>query len=186
VDVVSRRRWLGDAWLLATMLPVAAWAQAPEDLARAEIQIKAAYLFRFLGFVDWPPGTFPTPQSPLRFGVLDADALAEELAETVRTRHVEGRPVIARRVRADERLSELHALFVGRGSQARLPALLAAAGEPPLLTITDGGDTPVPGSAINFVTVDNKVRFDVVVPVADSLRVKISSRLIAVARKVVP
>jgi hypothetical protein len=185
--MVSRRRLLGAAACLALALGLGlavAPAGAQADVGPSEEQIKAAYLFKFLGFVQWPPGAFSSHNAPVRIGVLGADALADELADIVRTRLVEGRPVITQRLRPDEAATELHAVFVGRGSQARLPALMASAVGKPLLTITDSGDTPAQGSAINFVTVDNKVRFDIVLGVAEQMQLKISARLLAVARRV--
>ncbi len=154
--------------------------------ARSEYQIKAAYLFKFLGFVEWPPQAFDSPQAPLAVGVLGADPLADELAAIVSSRQVEGRPVLARGLRPDESPAHLHALFVGRGSLNRLPALLAQARGRALLTITEAPDTPAEGSAINFVVVDNKVRFDVVLSTAEQMNLKVSARLLAVARKVLP
>jgi hypothetical protein len=167
------------AWALRT-------AAAQPAAARSEYQIKAAYLFKFLGFVEWPQQAFDGPHTPLAVGVLGADPLAEELAAIVGSRQVEGRPVLARRLRADESPAHLHALFVGRGSQGRLPALLAMARGQALLTITEAPDTPAEGSAINFIVVDNKVRFDVVLTTAEQMNLKVSARLLAVARKVLP
>lgn len=162
--------------------PVA--AQPPA--ARGEYQIKAAYLFKFLGFVEWPQQAFEGAQAPLAVGVLGADALADELAAIVSSRQVDGRPVLVRRLRRDESPAHLHALFVGRGSHGRLAALLAQARGQALLTITEAADTPAEGSAINFIVVDNKVRFDVVLSTAEQMNVKVSARLLAVARRVLP
>ena len=149
-----------------------------------EAEIKAAYLLRFIGFVEWPDAAFPDPEAPLRMGVLDADGVAAELTAMARGRLVGRRPIVPQRLRGEEGLSGLHALFVGRDSKARLAGLVAAAGAQPLLTVAENGDAPVPGSAITFVIVDGRVRFDVVPPVAERLHVKISSRLYAVARRV--
>jgi hypothetical protein len=91
---------------------------------------------------------------------------------------------VPQRLRGEEGLAGLHALFVGRDSKARLAGLVAAAAGQALLTVAENGDSPVPGSAITFVVVDGKVRFDVVLPVAERLHVKISARLLPVARRV--
>lgn len=149
-----------------------------------EAEIKAAYLLRFVGFVEWPEGAFAGPEEPLRLGVLDADRVAAALSTLSRGRLKERRPIVTKRLRADEGVADLHALFVGHDSTPRLPALIAAAAGHPLLTVSENGEKLVPGSAINFVLVDGKVRFDVALPVAEALRVKISARLLTVARRV--
>jgi len=149
-----------------------------------EAEIKAAYLLRFIGFVEWPDTAFPAPDAPLRVGVLDADGIAAELATMARGRVLGRRPIVPSRLRGSDGVAGLHALFVGRDSKGRLPDLIAAANGQALLTVAENGDTPVPGSAITFVLVDGKVRFDVVPAVAEQLHVKISARLLKVARRV--
>lgn len=151
-----------------------------------EAEIKAAYLLRFIGFVDWPDAAFPSPEAPLRLGVLDADHIATELTTLARGRLLGRRPIVPQRLRGEDSVSGLHALFVGRDSKARLPGLVAGlvAGGQALLTVAENGDSPVPGSAITFVVVDGKVRFDIAPTVAEQMHVKISSRLVNVARRV--
>lgn len=149
-----------------------------------EAEIKAAYLLRFIGFVEWPAKAFPAPDAPLRLGVLDADGVAAELATMARGRLLGRRPIAPTRLRGDDGIGGLHALFVGRDSKGRLPGIIATAPGQPLLTVSENGDQPVPGSAITFVVVDGKVRFDVAPPVAEQLHIKISARLLPVARRV--
>jgi hypothetical protein len=168
--------------------PPPARAQAPPEPgdAASEAGVKAAYLLRFIGFVEWPDSAFAGPEAPLRLGVLDADGVAAELAALARGRLLGRRPIVAQRMRSDEGVSGLHAVFVGRDSSPRLPALIAGAAGQPLLTVSENGDAPVPGSVITFVVVDGKVRFDVVLPMAEALHIKISARLLPVARRVLP
>src|SRR5712692_8428740 len=100
-------------------------------------------------------------------------------------RRVQGRPVAVRRLRRGESLAGLHMLFVGRSETGRLGEVLAAARGHAVLTVTESEDAIASGSMINFVAVDDKVRFDVALPPAERGQLKISSRLLAVARKVV-
>lgn len=163
----------------------AAQAQAAARVTQAtEAEIKAAYLLRFIGFVEWPDAAFPGPDAPLRMGVLDADHIAAELTSMARGRLLGRRPIVPQRLRGDDGVNGLHALFVGRESKQRLAALVAGAGGQPLLTVAENGDSPVPGSAITFVVVEGKVRFDIAPTVAEQLHVKISARLLPVARRV--
>lgn len=193
--VVKRRHALvlaaaGLAVRAASAQPARLVAAANESAAlpatvRAEWQIKAAYLYKFLGFVEWPARAFASVDAPLAIGVLGADPLARELAEVVRSRQVAGRHIVVRRLLPDEGPGEVHVLFVGRAGLGRLPALAASARGQPMLTVTDAPETPAHGSVINFVVVDDKVRFDVVPASAEQMDLKISARLLAVARRVV-
>ncbi len=150
----------------------------------AEYQIKAAYVFKFLGFVEWPSMAFAGTDAPLTVGVLGAAALADELGQVVATRRVNGRSVAVRRLHAGESPSELHVLFVARNETRRLPGILAAMKERPTLIVTEATDAAPAGSAINFVVVDNKVRFDIALAAFERASLKVSARLLTVAHKV--
>lgn len=169
------------ALMLAALLPS---AQAAAQAA-TEIQVKAAYLYQFGGFVEWPPQAFAGPDGAFHIGVIGADAIADELEQVVATRQVQGRQVAVRRLRAGEPLAGLQVLFVGAGEAPRLPEILAGTQGAPLLVVTESDDALAHGSMINFVAVDNRVRFDVALPQAQRRRLRISSRLLGVARRVV-
>ena len=153
--------------------------------AQSEYRVKAAFLYKFGSYVEWPDRAFPRSDSPLTIGVIGADALAEELEQIVSGRNVNGRPVQVRRLRAGESMAGLQVLFIGRADAGRLAEILSAAKGRSVLTVTESEDALQLGSVINFVVVDDKVRFDVALPPADLGSLKISSRLLAVARKVV-
>ncbi|HEY0817721.1 MAG TPA: YfiR family protein [Rhizobacter sp.] len=169
------------AWAL--LAPPGAAAQAAP--AVAEHQVKAAYLYKFLDFVEWPAAAFESPHSPYVIGVAGHDALAEELEALLARRRPASRPVVARRLRPGEAPTGLHVLFVGRGAAARAGALLAATEKSPVLTVTDTDDGLAAGSVISFAVEDQRVRFDVALRRAEAHELKISSRLLGVARRVV-
>lgn len=169
--------------LACLLAPASAAAQG--DVRAAEVRVKAAFLYKFCDFVEWPPGAFAAPAAAFTIGVLGADALADELAAVVAQRSVHGRPVVVRKLRHGAPLAGLHLLFVGGRDGGRLPEILAAAKGRPTLTVTEAEDGEDPGSVINFVLVADKVRFDVALPPAEAGGLKISARLLAVARRVV-
>jgi hypothetical protein len=180
VDTVSLR-----ALLLALAFALAPAGAAAQDEARpAEVRVKAAFLYKFCDFIEWPPGAFAAPDSAFTIGVMGADALADELAQVVAQRSVRGRPVVVRKLRRGAPLAGLHMLFVGGRDGGRLPEILAAARGQPTLTVTEAEDAEDPGSVINFVLVADKVRFDVALPPAEAGGLRISARLLAVARRV--
>ena len=158
---------------------------AQSDAQTAEYRVKAAFLYKFGGYVEWPQGVFAKPDSPIAIGVIGADALAEELARIVAGRTINGRPVTVRKLRPGEAVASLHVLFVGRSDSSRLADILAAAKGQPLLTVTESEEALELGSMINFVVVEDKVRFDIAPPPSESSNLKISARLLGVARKVV-
>jgi hypothetical protein len=169
------------AWVLATALAAPALGQgasAPEHV------VKAAFLYKFLNYAEWPPTAFAGSDSPYVIGVLGSDDVASELSQIAADRTVGGRRVQVRRVKRGESLAGLHVLFVGAGESKELPALARQATA--LLLVSEDPRPGKPDSAINLVIDQGKVRFDVALDVADRAGVRLSSRLLGVARSVRP
>ena len=173
------------ALLLMVAASVAGPRAAQADAQADEYRVKAAFLYKFGGYIEWPDRSFAHADSPLTIGVMGTDVLADELAHIVSGRSVNGRSVQVRKLRPGDSIAGLHVLFIGRADSGRLAGVLAAARGRALLTVTESDDALELGSTINFVVVDDKVRFDVAPPPAESGNLKISARLLGVARKVV-
>ena len=112
---------------------------------------KAAFVYRFGGYVEWPEDAFATPASPLVIGVVGADALADTLANLAAGRHVDGRPVQVRKLAHGAPLFGLHVVFIGDAGNVRVAEALDAIRGQPALTITDSADGLRLGSMVNFV-----------------------------------
>jgi hypothetical protein len=165
----------------ALTLAVAAPAGAQ---AEREVQIKAAFLFKFGDFVEWPEGSFSEGRA-FTIGVMGSAPMAAELARITEGRTVQGRPVRVRRVNRDASLDGLHVLFVGAAEAAGLEQVLAGADGLALLVVTETESALSKGSMINFTAAEAKVRFDIALPPAERGGLRISTRLLSVARKVV-
>lgn len=186
---LSRRAWMRGAGALAAWATLApSWPRDALAQKRpvAEYQIKAAFLYKFLGYVEWPPQTFARADSPLVVGVVGASELASELATLSQGRTVGERSVVVRELAAADSTAGLHALFIGRGAGAQRGEVAARARGTPVLTVTESDEAFTLGAAINLVVVGDRVRFDVAPRNAENAQLKVSSRLLAVARKVVP
>jgi len=159
-----------------------AFAQSASTVT--ERGIKAAFVYKFLGYVEWPPAAFPQPDAPIVVGVVGADDIAAELADAVRGRTVGTRPVEVRRLRPADPLTGLHALFIGASERARIAALARPALARGTLVITETDDALDQGSVINLVLVDGRVRFEVSLEAAERAGLRLSSRMLAVAHLV--
>jgi hypothetical protein len=168
------------AMLLVPCCPgtAAAQSQAPEQ------RVKAAFLFKFGGYVEWPSGTFASANAPITIGVMDADELAEELATIVAGRTIDGRSVVIRKLHDRDPITGLNVIFIGKADSGKLAAILSAIKGRATLAVTESEGALELGSMINFIVVDGKIRFDVSLQPAVGENLKISSRLLAVARKV--
>jgi len=155
-------------------------ATADTESTDVELSVKAAYLYKFLGYVEWPPTQFPGPGAPFVIGISGNERLAGELERIAAGRSVKDRRIVVRRVRPDEPLTGLHLLYVGPGDGARQTHLLKLAQQRPILTVTDAGAVTMPG-IINFRIVDNRVRFEIALDAAQRSGLQLSSRLLSVA-----
>lgn len=146
--------------------------------------VKAVFLYKFLDYAEWPVAALADASAPYVIGVYGADDIARELAQIASGHTANGRAVDVRRLRRGESLAGLHMLFVGAGESAQMPALVRAVQGMPVLVVAEDEHGLAGGSAINLVVVDGKVRFDVALDAAERAGVRLSSRLLAVARSV--
>jgi YfiR/HmsC-like len=174
----ARRAILAAAAILLAGVILPAAAQQATEAA-----VKAAFLYKFAGYVEWPESAFPQPDTPFVFGVVGADEVAVELEKLVPGRTINGRRVVVRRIREGEGVRGLHVLFVGSAA-ANERAVVRAAQAQGALTVTEGGLEA--GAAINFVVVEERVAFEVSLEAAERSALRISSRMLAVARRVMP
>lgn len=151
-----------------------------------EHEVKATFLYKFGSYIEWPEGTFDREDEPLTIGVIGADDVAQDLREIVRDKSVNGRPILVRVLGPSDPPQQAQILFIGRAAPASLASVLSSTNGRPVVTVTElEGRSAEGGGMINFVTDDNKVRFDVLLAKADSNNIKISARLLRVARKVI-
>lgn len=149
-----------------------------------ERSIKAAFLYKFLGYAEFPASVFGDVNAPLVIGVAGADEMAADLARIVAGRAVQGRQVVVRALREHDTLAGVHLLFIGGDDPARLRQALRAIGAAPILVVTESQQGLQQGSVINFRIVEERVRFDVSLEAAERNSVKLSSRLLTVANHV--
>jgi hypothetical protein len=154
-------------------VPVLAQQEYPPE------RVKAAFLYNFGSYVDWPAGR--QPRGSFVIAVLGADEIARDLREIVAGRMVQGHAVQVREIDSPEEIADAHVVFVGEKRAAQLPRVVAAAGDSPLLIVSDARNGLQQGATINFAIVDRRVRFEISMPAAKRAGLSLSSRLLAIA-----
>ena len=164
------------AMMLFAISCLSVGAQQGVSAPVTERSVKAAFLYKFLGYMEFPSDPGPS----LVVGVLGADDVAAELAQIAGGRNVGSRSITVRKLAEGEPVAGLTLLFVG--AEASLPAAsLRAAEKNGTVTVTEQDDGLQIGSVINFRLVDERVRFEVSLPAAERCNVRLSSRLLSVA-----
>ncbi|MDB5808405.1 MAG: hypothetical protein JWN94_527 [Betaproteobacteria bacterium] len=144
-----------------------------------ERAVKAAFLYKFAGYVDWPTGTFARADTPLTIAVMGDDQFADVLAEYVTGRTVDERPISVKKQKDDGVAEGINIVFIARGDKT---GLRTAANSPrPVLIVTESDGALAQGSAINFVVSGGRVRFEASTENAEKRRLKLASGLLRVA-----
>lgn len=172
------------AWCLAPMYAAAQVATDPARTVTSEERVKAASLYKFLNYVEWPETVFATTDTPYVIGVLAADAVAGDLDAMVTGRNIQNRAVTVKRLRALEPLTGIHVLFIGNAERSRMVQLVRELQSAPVLVVTESDGAIGLGSMINFRRIDERVRFEVALEPAEKAGLRLNSRLLAVALSV--
>lgn len=175
--------FLPRSWLAAALLALFAVVHLTTGAAPRDSAAKAAFLYKFGAFVEWPAGTFRGPKDPLVIGVLGDEAVTAELEQLAGARRDKSRPVQVRGLAEHEAVAGVHMLFVGPLRPVKLQELLSGLSGP-VLVVTQQEGALRHGSVINFVTDGERLRFAASVAAAEARRLRLSARLLAVAHSV--
>jgi hypothetical protein len=163
--------------VLVLAVPITAAAAEPEH------EVKAAFLFKFLSYIEWPDDAFATPDAPIVIGILDADDIRRALEEIVAGRTAQNRRVEVRKLKDPESAAGVQMVFVGHSSAAELSNLPR---RPGLLVVGESDRALDRGAMINLLLVGEHVRFQVAPEVAERSGLHISSRMLALAQHAGP
>ena len=175
------RRALRYPILLALALCLALPARADPP---SEYGLKAAFLYKFARFVEWPDASFPQPATPVVIGVLGQDPFGAALERVAALKSVAGRRILLRRFRSGEsaKARDCHILFISSSESATLPKVLTELKGAATLTVGDSPEFARAGGMIAFYIEDEMVRLMVNAAAARSAGLTISSELLTVSR----
>ena len=160
------------AWLLM------AGGGSAQDSQPSEYQLKAAFLFNFAKFVEWPPAAFAEPNSPLIIGILGENPFGDVLEETVRGKSLNNHPLAVRTFRSVAESTNCHVLFISASEADRLPAILARLKGRSILTVGDTKDFVARDGIVGFTVDHKRLKLRVNLAAADAAKLTISSKLL--------
>jgi len=177
--VRSRKRLLRSFGLVILLLSARAQSQSA-----GEYQVKAAFLYNFAKFVEWPPSSFSDASAPLRICVFGQDPFGQELRDIVNDKTVNGRKLQVNQISDLQTARTCHILFIASSERAELKQALESLRGTGALTVGDTKGFIEHGGMINFVLENDRVRFQVNHKAAEEAGLKISSKLLNVAKSV--
>jgi hypothetical protein len=173
---VAHRVWRVAVCLVVLLTTLGA-ARADPAARVKEAQIKAAFLYNFTKFVEWPATSFATPADDIVVGLLGDSLLREPLESTVKDRRVNGRCIVVRRVVTIAEIRATHVLFVDAAEEARLSDLRSKLADSAVLLVGESENFLANGGSIRLVLEAQRLRFEINATAAERAGVKISSQL---------
>lgn len=153
-------------------------AQTPPSAA----SVKAAYIYKFLAYVEWPANSLPA-DAPLVIGIVGADPVRAEIEELVIGKRVNGRRLVARTLSDADPGDSIHVVFVSqRHFLTRWSDRLKGK---PVLIISDVAQSVDQGSMLGLIEVDGRIRFEAAPTAAERAGLRLSARLLTLADRVV-
>lgn len=170
------------------MLLVAALAVVDLGRAQAPVEdyrVKAAFLFHFVQLVDWPPGALGDAKDPLTVCTVGKDPFQGDLETTLQGKLIGSHSLRVEHLKSPQEIKGCQVVFVGGSERGQIPLVIAALKDDPVLSVGETDDFVKEGGMIGFCVADNKVRFDINVRAADRAKLKVSSRLLLLAKSVI-
>jgi hypothetical protein len=165
--------------VLATLVEA---APAPTPQAVSEYKVKAAFLFNFAKFVEWPEQD--DDGDSVTIGVVGLDPFGESLDQVVRDKTVGTKHIAIRRFAGIDELEPCNILFISQSESSRLDAILKALDGTATLTVGEDEGFVLKGGIIRFFTQESKIRFEINLDAAEYEGLQLSSKLLQVARTV--
>lgn len=160
----------------------AAWPAHGAERVAGEYEIKAAFLYSVAQYIEWPADAVAEPGDAFVIGVLGDDPFGDALDDIARDRTIQGKRIVVRRFATVEEYTPCHVLFVARSALEDLPALLKRLEGSHVLLAGDTEGLVQRGIVLNFFIEKSKVRFEINVDAATRMALKISSKLLRLAK----
>ena len=165
------------SWILLLMMASGSPMRAGET--GSEYEVKAAFLYKFVSFVEWPEDV---PALPVGICVLGQDPFGAALDQVVKGKSINGRDFVIRRLHFVDQARNCHILFVAGSEMRQLAQILARLRGSAVLTVGDAAGFCEGGGAINLVVSDDRVRLEINPAAPERARLALSSRLLGLAR----
>lgn len=148
-----------------------------------EYQVKAAFLYNFMKYVDWPERAFGDASAPMVLAILGEDPFGEAI-DKLQGKTVKGRPIVVRRAATLQALGDFQLLFVPASDKSDLDAIRAAAEAKGALTVGDGRGFRARGGMIELVREGDRIGFEINLEASRRAGLTVSSKLLTLAKVV--
>lgn len=163
-------------WLLLAAMSSPAQVSHP-----TEYQLKAAFLYNFAKFIDWPAEALPDDQSPFVIGILGDNPFGNELEQTVAGKKINEHPISVRQFTSVAATTNCHILFISGSEPKHLAEIIQSLNSAAVLTVVETGQFKESNGMVNFVKESSKIHFEINNEKAKAAHLTISSKLLNLA-----
>ena len=171
--------------LLAVLIPSnfcpAAGTPANADRTPTEYEVKAAYIYYFAKFVNWPNDSFPSPNAPIRIGVLGDDQFGSLLETVVKDKTIQEHPISIRLLKWPVDFRSCHMIYISASELKRAKQITEDLRGHAVLTVTEADAGSQAKAIMNLFVEGGKVQFEIDVAGAERAHLQISSKLLRLA-----
>lgn len=180
-------RWKRTLLSLCMLLALITAGAARSDSApvnATEYQVKAAYLYNFGRFIEWPADSPLSKSNSFLYCVLGQDPFGNALDTILSGEKIQGKSAVAKRVSRPEDALDCHVLFVSASEDAHLKQIIDIIDSKGVVTVSDLPKFSEQGGMIQFVNEGGRVRFEINLKAAQDARLTLRSELLKVAAEV--
>jgi YfiR/HmsC-like len=161
------------------------WWVGAQDATNSEYQIKAAFLFHFAQFVEWPAEAFLDANSPFTYCTVGDDPFRGALDQSLRAKVIGVRGVRVRHLKEVDAMQDCQVLFIGAAENRQTSSILANVKGNAVLTVGESQYFAEDGGMIEFFMEGNKIRFEINLAAVNTAKLKMSARLLTLAKTVI-
>jgi uncharacterized protein DUF4154 len=147
-----------------------------------EYEVKAAILYNLSRFVEWPPSTYPDPQTPTALCILGRDPFEDFLTSLTKNQNASGRPVLIRHLKNERGIRDCQVLYISSSERKSVAQILSTLKGSTVLTVGEMSQFAAQGGIVQFKLEERQMHFDINLEAASRMGLKISSRLLVLAR----
>jgi hypothetical protein len=169
-------------FFFALTLPPRPALALPQESLPSEYQLKAAFLFNFAKFVEWPTGAFSSDTAPITLCILGDDPFGHGLDDLISGKKINNRDVAARRTRSVEDMKSCQVVFISSSEDRHLSDIVGRLKGAPTLAVGESPGFAERGGEIQFYLDDGKIRFSINVDAVQRAHLTVSAKLLALAK----
>lgn len=182
---LDRKRFIKILLPLLIVGPIFTPQNAQCQRAYNEYEVKAAFIYNCMLFVEWPKESEKEKEEPYMICIVGDDPFGQYLDAIAESKKVKTRAIKIERIKSMEEFHSAHILFISKSEQRNQKAIQEALGEKPVLTIADFPQFVDNGGAIELLLINNRVNFRVNEITANKAKLRISAQLLSLAKEII-